>query len=641
VLRRDRVQRGHRTAGDEAVAAALRGQHAEDASRVPGTGIDVAGPPFGLAAPGGGEPFGLAFGAQFEFVYPAVPSPGVSGLSAPSNTLIEETTCPVHEKGTHDDPPSDLKRSRAGRLPPAEYPDPISRRQFMNVLRGRNGTRTGAVALGALITMSIATIPASASVTSVSFSTAIPLPNNIDFSPGTHPVILKKDLTLQAGESRRVSDTLVVTLSSSEGAEVDNVIECLDAGNPGKVKGAQVGIAAASGTNHQGSGVGELWLRASLLFTAPYAGTFTCQIRTYTGDGDRLDYHATAVGGPLILGTPTKTGLVISNADEVGSHWWQNATCTSDGTVDGKPDPNCVYLGAPGDPTRVNVFQDGAPHYEWTAASGASVADVTATMQITSCPSTTRSCTDGQKGDTDTARVRTHLEFVQLDSHGNFCKVNSTGDTLYDISNHVHHKVINYDLPNVQISSTCGGSRRFLLRVVLVWVSGNPVKIDSGSQPDYHSSTNANVINSVLNTTSRVPWLLNMSQAAAQSALTAADLTLGTVTSVDSSAAPGTVIDQNAPTGTVEPAGSPVNLTVSKSAIVVPNVTSLPLSQAISALRAAGLGDPTQHTAVDANCNEPIGTVTGQSPTAGTLEPAGFSVNLQIEAWPTRGCSTN
>jgi len=38
---------------------------------------------------------------------------------------------------------------------------------------------------------------------------------------------------------------------------------------------------------------------------------------------------------------------------------------------------------------------------------------------------------------------------------------------------------------------------------------------------------------------------------------------------------------------------------------------------------------------VDGNCNEPVGTVIGQVPSAGTVESAGFVVHLEIEAWPT------
>jgi beta-lactam-binding protein with PASTA domain len=175
----------------------------------------------------------------------------------------------------------------------------------------------------------------------------------------------------------------------------------------------------------------------------------------------------------------------------------------------------------------------------------------------------------------------------------------------------------------------------------MTWVSGNSVKID-GTRTDPLVHTDAVAVNSVYApATSTVPIMVGLSQAAAQAALTAANLTLGTVTVEASSTPAGTVINQSPLPGTVEPVGSSVNLTVSNGSIVVPGVVGLRQSSAISALRAAGLGGPTLHTTIDPNCNEAIGTVVGQNPSAGALEPAGFSVNLQIEAWPNQGCSNN
>ena len=52
-------------------------------------------------------------------------------------------------------------------------------------------------------------------------------------------------------------------------------------------------------------------------------------------------------------------------------------------------------------------------------------------------------------------------------------------------------------------------------------------------------------------------------------------------------------------------------------------------------VRAAGLGNPSQHDVVDRNCNEPVGTVISQVPSAGTQEPVGFVVHLEVETWPT------
>jgi hypothetical protein len=79
----------------------------------------------------------------------------------------------------------------------------------------------------------------------------------------------------------------------------------------------------------------------------------------------------------------------------------------------------------------------------------------------------------------------------------------------------------------------------------------------------------------------------------------------------------------------------PVSFTWTVIGITVPNVTGAKLAQATNALRSAGLGTPSEHDVVDANCNQPAGTVVGQSPGAGTQVAAGFVVQLDIETWPT------
>src|SRR5215471_12954003 len=69
----------------------------------------------------------------------------------------------------------------------------------------------------------------SASASTTSTSVMVLLPSTVAVAPDntTDTVILSTTLTLAAGASRRVSDRLGATLSSSEGAEVDNRIICL------------------------------------------------------------------------------------------------------------------------------------------------------------------------------------------------------------------------------------------------------------------------------------------------------------------------------------------------------------------------------------------------------------------------------
>lgn len=471
--------------------------------------------------------------------------------------------------------------------------------------------------------------PASATVTAISTTFQVPLPSNLDFfPPDVQTVVVSHDLALQTGETRRISDRLETTISSGEGAEVDNVIVCLD-----MTTGEQTQVAQASGTNHPGSGAGHIALYGSLLFTAPHTGTFRCQARTSTSDGNRFNYHMTAIAGTF----PNGTWLQISNADEVGSHWWSNPTCNSAGA-----DP-CVYLGASGDPITTHIFQDGAAPYSWTAANDAVEAEVTATVQVTSCPHGSSSCQPGQWGPDgvifgigkpDEAVVRTHLEFVQLDAAGSFCRTNSSPDTVYSISNSVHHKVINYYM-HPQISTVCGGSRRFLLRVVMTYVSGNPVKIDSGSFPlDYHSASNASAINSIRTTTATVPNVVGAGESSAVSAIQAWGLTVGSVFRQLSSAPAGTVLAQNAPGGVVEPTGSPVNLFVSLGSATVPNVLTVDQTTAQNRITAAGLtvGSVSQVN----SCLDP-GTVQSQNPSGGAQVQPGTAVNITVSTCTGNG----
>ena len=108
----------------------------------------------------------------------------------------------------------------------------------------------------------------------------------------------------------------------------------------------------------------------------------------------------------------------------------------------------------------------------------------------------------------------------------------------------------------------------------MTWIAGNPVKIDSGA------NTNANIIVKTTVPTSTVPDVTLTDEGSATARIQGAGLTVGSVTPVVNFAAPGTVLAQNSPAGTVEPQGSPVDLTVSLGAVVVPDVTGVPLAEA-------------------------------------------------------------
>jgi len=175
----------------------------------------------------------------------------------------------------------------------------------------------------------------------------------------------------------------------------------------------------------------------------------------------------------------------------------------------------------------------------------------------------------------------------------------------------------------------------FAVFVYIKHVSGVPVKIDGArcdiDKPDCkptEAQTDAYAFNSAFDTTTTtVPNVVGSSQAAATQAITAADLSVGTVSDVVNRAPAGTVISQNSPGGTVEPIQSPVSLTVSLGAATVPDVTGLTQSPAVAQIHAAGL--TVGAIAHPNTCIDP-GIVQTQHPAPGTTVAPGSAVNITI-----------
>ena len=87
-----------------------------------------------------------------------------------------------------------------------------------------------------------------------------------------------------------------------------------------------------------------------------------------------------------------------------------------------------------------------------------------------------------------------------------------------------------------------------------------------------------------------VPNVLNLTQAAATTAITGAGLVLGTVSQSSSATVPaGNVISQNPSAGTNVAAGSAVALIVSTGPVAVPNVVNMTQAAATTAISFAGL----------------------------------------------------
>lgn len=483
--------------------------------------------------------------------------------------------------------------------------------------RNRNLART---ALGVLLMVAAGmaatrVVPASASATFY----MVPLTADKQVPPANtdnYPVILTTNLTLTAGETRRVSDNLAVTLSSTEGAEVDNQIVCLD------TSGTTDPAVVSGGTNHRGSAAGDLVLTESMLFTAPHAGTFQCQLRANTSDGPRSDYVMTALRA--------STWLQISSTGEVGTKSWADHSCRSNGD-------NCIFLGASRDAKAVTLVPDSLDGSTWTAAPDATTFDAVGNFEITSCPNGTSSCPKPQWGDggvlgvnrTTTSQVFVYLAFRQVYPDGSMCRLNQAPDPVnagyYYIPNAVHHLMANFHV-TAPIASTCGGSRQFVPVLFVQWVSGNPVKIDGGD---------LNVITSARATsTTTVPKLLGSDETAAVAALKAAGLTSVTTSRIMDPHPAGTVLTQNSPDGTVEPTGSQVLITVSLGQTQVPNVLSRSESDAKASVTQAGLAVGSVSYVND--CVD-AGSVRNQDPSGGVSVIPGTAVNISVSTCTTTG----
>lgn len=132
-----------------------------------------------------------------------------------------------------------------------------------------------------------------------------------------------------------------------------------------------------------------------------------------------------------------------------------------------------------------------------------------------------------------------------------------------------------------------------------------------------------------------VPNVLNMTESAAESALTAVGLVKGTVTHDYSNTVPaGQVISQDPASGTSVACGSAVDLVISDgpAPIPVPDVVGMSEANAETAIIAAGLTIGSKTYA----CDNAVaaGNVTSQSPTAGSSVSPSSAVDLVVSTGP-------
>ena len=136
-----------------------------------------------------------------------------------------------------------------------------------------------------------------------------------------------------------------------------------------------------------------------------------------------------------------------------------------------------------------------------------------------------------------------------------------------------------------------------------------------------------------------VPNVVNLTQAAATTAIAGAGLVVGTVRQQSSTTVPaGSVSSQNPTAGVGVAAGSAVNLVVSTGPapapgpVAVPSVLNLTLAAATAAINGAGLVPGT--ISQQSSTTVPAGSVISQSPNAGTSVAAGSAVALVVSSGP-------
>ena len=163
-------------------------------------------------------------------------------------------------------------------------------------------------------------------------------------------------------------------------------------------------------------------------------------------------------------------------------------------------------------------------------------------------------------------------------------------------------------------------------------VSQNPA---GGSNVGEGSTVDLVVSNGPAPVVITVPGVEGLSQAAAESAIMAASLTVGTVTTANSSTvAAGNVISQTPAAGSSVGEGTAVDLVVSTGPVMVdvPSVTGSSQSAAESAITAAGLS--VGNVTTTSSDTVAAGDVVSQTPAGGSSAEEGTSVDLVVSTGP-------
>ncbi len=130
-----------------------------------------------------------------------------------------------------------------------------------------------------------------------------------------------------------------------------------------------------------------------------------------------------------------------------------------------------------------------------------------------------------------------------------------------------------------------------------------------------------------------VPDVSGTAQGAAETAITDAKLTVGTIEVVDGDAPAGTVLSQDPAADTEVPQGNAVNLTVSAGPpqVEIPDIKNTPAAEARAALEGLGLVVESQERS---NASVAAGNAVKTEPVAGALVDVGSTVTLTVSKGP-------
>src|SRR5438132_1065806 len=193
-------------------------------------------------------------------------------------------------------------------------------------------------------------------------------------------------------------------------------------------------------------------------------------------------------------------------------------------------------------------------------------------------------------------------------------------------------QVMNYSGPNLYVSQSC-----YLKIANYHTALGVPVSVVHSRVVMAHTQADVQIgSGGTPPPTVPVPNVVGQTQAAATSAISAAALTVGTVTQQSSTTvASGHVISESPAAGTSVAKGSAVNLVVSSGApaptqVAVPNVVGQTQAAATSAITSAGLTAGT--VTMQSSTTVASGSVISESPAAGTSVASASAVNLVVSS---------